>query len=70
MKVSPYFLTQVVTWIPLGRPGCRWEDNSSMDLGWEKCRLDSSGSGQEPEAGSCEQGNEPFGSIKNKEFPG
>jgi hypothetical protein len=28
-----------------------------------KCRLDSSGSGQRPVAGSCEHGNETSGSI-------
>jgi hypothetical protein len=32
------------------------------------CGLDSSGSGQEPVAGSCEYGNEPSGSVKGGEF--
>jgi len=34
----------------------------------EECRLDSSGAGQGPVAGSCEDGNEPSGSIKDGEF--
>jgi hypothetical protein len=29
-----------------------------------ECGLDSSGSGYGPVAGSCENGNEPWGSIK------
>jgi hypothetical protein len=33
-----------------------------------RCGLDASGSGQEPMAGCCEQGNEPSGSIKGREF--
>jgi len=33
-----------------------------------RCGLDASGSGQEPEAGSCEHGNEPLGSMKGGEF--
>jgi hypothetical protein len=32
------------------------------------CGLDSSASGQRPVTGSCEHGNEPFGSIKGGEF--
>jgi len=32
------------------------------------CGLDSSGSGQELVAGSCEHGNEPSGSMKGGEF--
>jgi hypothetical protein len=32
------------------------------------CGLDSSGSRQEPVAGSCEHGTEPSGSIKGGEF--
>jgi len=32
------------------------------------CELDVSGSGQKPMAGSCEQGNEPSGTIKVGEF--
>jgi len=35
---------------------------------WESNGLDSSGSGKGPVAGSCEQGNEPSGSIKGGEF--
>jgi hypothetical protein len=33
-----------------------------------RCGLDSSGSEQRPLAGSCEHGNEPSGSIKDREF--
>jgi hypothetical protein len=33
-----------------------------------RCRLDSSGLGQRPMAGSCEHDNEPSGSIKGGEF--
>jgi len=36
---------------PVGRSRCRWEDNIRMDLrevGWGRCGLDSSGSGQGP----------------------
>jgi hypothetical protein len=53
--------------MPLGGPRCRWEDNIRMDLRGNtvgRCRLDPSGSGYEPVAGSCEYGNEPWGSIK------
>jgi hypothetical protein len=32
------------------------------------CGLDASGSGQGPEAGCCEHGNEPPGSIEGGEF--
>jgi hypothetical protein len=33
-----------------------------------RIELDSSGSGYEPVAGSCEQGNKPSGSIKGGNF--
>jgi hypothetical protein len=33
-----------------------------------RCGLDSSGSGQGPVAGCCENGNEPLDSIKSGEF--
>jgi hypothetical protein len=46
---------------------CSQEDNIKRVRG---CGLDSSGSGQGPVAGSCEQGNEPSGSIKDAEFLG
>jgi hypothetical protein len=42
-----------------------------FELREEKARgrgLDSSGSGYGPMAGSCEHGNEHFGSIKDGEF--
>jgi hypothetical protein len=32
------------------------------------CRLDSSGPGFGPVSDSCEHGNEPWGSIKGREF--
>jgi len=32
------------------------------------CRLDSSGSGQGPVAGTCEHGNEPSGSIRKQDI--
>jgi hypothetical protein len=40
---------------PLERPRCRWEDNIKADL---------------QEVGTCECGNEPWGSIKCREFLG
>jgi hypothetical protein len=33
-----------------------------------RCKLNSPGSGQEPMAGSCEQNDEPSGSIKGGEI--
>jgi hypothetical protein len=33
-----------------------------------RCELESSGSGWETVVGFCEHGNEPFGSIKAREF--
>jgi hypothetical protein len=50
---------------PLGRPRRRWEDGIRMDhreIGLGVCGLDSTGSGQGPEAGCCECGDEPSGS--------
>jgi hypothetical protein len=52
---------------PLGRPKCRWVDNIKMDLkrdrmGWYE--LDQTGSRKGPVEGSCEQGDEPSGSLK------
>jgi hypothetical protein len=44
----------------------RWENNNIMDykgIG-EGCGLDSSGSEQHPEAGSCEHGNVSSRSMK------
>jgi hypothetical protein len=49
---------------PSGRPRRRWEDH--LDV--KGCELGSSGSRQDPVAGSCENGNEPSGSIKGGEF--
>jgi hypothetical protein len=47
---------------PLGRPKHRWKD-IEIHLTEIGSGLDSSGSGQEQVAGSCEHCNEPFGSI-------
>jgi hypothetical protein len=33
-----------------------------------ECRLDLSDAGEGLAAGTCEQGNEPLGSIKDREF--
>ena len=55
----------------LRRPGGRREDNINMDLQEGGCGgngLDRSGSGQEEVAGTCECGNENFGSTKCGEF--
>jgi hypothetical protein len=55
---------------PLGALRRSWKDSIRMDLreiGWES-RLDSSGSGEGPVAGSCEHGNETSGSIKAGNF--
>jgi hypothetical protein len=52
---------------PLRRPRRRWDDNIRMDLrevDWEGVILHLSGSGYGPVTGSCEQGNEPSGSIQ------
>jgi hypothetical protein len=38
------------------------------EIGLERCGLDSSGSGQGPVAGCCENGTEILGSIKGGEF--
>jgi hypothetical protein len=51
----------------LGRPRHKWEDNIKENLKeilWERYELDSSSSGYGPVAGSCEHGNELFGSLK------
>jgi hypothetical protein len=55
---------------PAGSPKHIWEDNTKMDLNGINVglRLDSCGSGQGQVAGSCEQGNEPSGSVKYGEF--
>jgi len=47
---------------PLGRPTCRQMDRVG------RYGLHSSGSGQGPVVGSCEQSNELLGSIKHGEF--
>jgi hypothetical protein len=39
-----------------------------MDLKVTGCGMDSTGSGEDPVADSCEHGNEPSGSIKRGEF--
>jgi hypothetical protein len=51
---------------PVGRPRCRWEDTITEAV-WD-CGLDSSGSGDRPAAGCCENGKEPWCSIKGGEF--
>jgi hypothetical protein len=56
---------------PLERRMLRWEDNTKMYVKRNRFGeggLDSSGSGKGPVDGSCEQGNEPSGSIKCGEF--
>jgi len=58
-------------WRPLGRSRSRREDDTKMNLKRYRvggCRMDSTGSGKGPEAGPCEHGNEPSGSIKVREF--
>jgi hypothetical protein len=42
---------------PIGRPRRRWDDGIRTDL--RENGLDSFGSGQGPEEGSCEHGDEP-----------
>jgi hypothetical protein len=52
---------------PLGRPRRRWVENIKIDLKRDRRRcygLDRSGLGQGPVEGSCEQDNDPSGSIK------
>jgi hypothetical protein len=46
---------------PLRIPRRKWEDIKMKikKVGWEGYRLDSSGSGEGPVAGSCGHGNEP-----------
>jgi hypothetical protein len=53
---------------PLGRPRHGWEDNIKMNLREIECELDSSGSRWGLVLDSCEHGNEPSGSIKDKAF--
>jgi hypothetical protein len=55
---------------PLGRPRRGWEDYIKMDLQKVGCMgMDWIDLGQERERwGTCECGNEPFGSIKCGEF--
>jgi hypothetical protein len=51
---------------PLGRPTCRWVNNTKRDvagIGWGYC-LDCYGSGYGQVESSCECGNEPPVSIK------
>jgi hypothetical protein len=52
----------------LGIPRCRWKDNIKMNFRDRGYGLDSSGSGQELVADSCEHGNEPSGSTKAWNF--
>ena len=57
---------------PLRRPRCRWEDNIMMDLQEVGCGgvdwIDLAQDRDWWDAGSCECGNEPSGSIKCGEF--
>jgi hypothetical protein len=55
---------------PLGRPRHRWEDNIRMGLQEVGCvGMDWIGLAQDRHvAGTCENGNEPLGSIKCGEF--
>jgi hypothetical protein len=53
---------------PLRRPRCSREDNIKMNLKYIRCGLHSYGSGLGPTAGSCEQSDEPSGSIKGGKF--
>jgi hypothetical protein len=56
----------------LRRPKRGWENNIKMNLKEIGCEdmENSRGSGQGPQAGSCEHSNEPSGSIKGREFIG
>jgi hypothetical protein len=47
---------------PLERPRRRWDQNGSLGDWPGECRLDPVGSGQGPEVGPCEYGDEPSGS--------
>jgi len=51
---------------PLGRHGCRWEDNFKLDLREIRIgsELHSTGSGYGPLTGFCEHGDEPSSFIK------
>jgi hypothetical protein len=54
---------------PLGGPRRRWEDNIRMDLWKVGCGcVDWIGLAQDRQAGNCECGNEPSGTIKCREF--
>jgi hypothetical protein len=56
---------------PLERYRHRWKDNIRLNIReivWGRCGLDESGTGLGPVADSCEDGNEPSGSIKGGEF--
>jgi hypothetical protein len=56
---------------PLGRPSRRWVDNIKMDLreiGWDGMDWIDLAQGRDQWEGSCEDGNEPSGSIKCWEF--
>jgi hypothetical protein len=44
------------------------EDTPCTDIMVGGCRLDSSGSGYRPVAGSCEHDNEPSGSVRDGEL--
>jgi hypothetical protein len=52
---------------PLGRPIRGWEGNVKMNLN-KLCLLDLSCSGSDQVAAPCERSNEPFSSIKDREF--
>jgi hypothetical protein len=57
----------------LDRTRCRWQDTFKMDLKYKEvlvrdCGLNSCGSGHGTEAGFCEHGNEPLGSLKDGEI--
>jgi hypothetical protein len=57
---------------PLGRPTLRWEDNIKMDLQEVGCGcmdwIELVQGRDRWQAGTCESGNEPSGSIKCGEF--
>jgi hypothetical protein len=55
---------------PLGRSGCKWEENITVDLKIMVggCKLDSTGSGWGPVVGFCEHGDEPLCVIKVGSF--
>jgi len=55
---------------PLGRPRHRWKDNikTSSGSGMRGYELGQVGSGKGQVTGTCESGNEPWGSMKCREF--